>query len=97
MTYQGNPKHKEPWQPGRRGSLCPRDVDLTLAQQLLDGSIHVGAARFAAWQGQAFCAREHQPDTWHGYPVQWHEVPPPVRNQWVCCGLVSRSDIRDKW
>lgn len=27
LTYEPNPKHKEPWQRGARGSLCPRDAD----------------------------------------------------------------------
>jgi len=94
MTYEGNPKHKEPWQPGRRGSLCPRSVDARVAQQLLEESVPVGSARYAIWQGQPFCAREHGPGLWHGYPVGWHEVPPAVRNDWIQSGLVTRSQIR---
>jgi len=27
LNYVPNPKHKEPWQRGRRGSLCPREID----------------------------------------------------------------------
>ena len=25
--YVSNPRHKAPWQPGARGTQCPRDVD----------------------------------------------------------------------
>lgn len=27
LLYEPNPKHKEPWQRGARGSLCPKDAD----------------------------------------------------------------------
>jgi hypothetical protein len=27
LTYEPNPKHKEPWQRGARGTLCPREAD----------------------------------------------------------------------
>lgn len=97
LTYEGNPKHKEPWQPGRRGSLCPREIDMSAAQELLEGSVAVGAARYSAWQGRAFCAREHRTGLWHGYPVAWHEVPPSVREEWVRSGIVVKSQIRKNW
>ena len=38
MRYESNPKHKEPWQRGRRGTLCPSDIDQAIARQLLEGS-----------------------------------------------------------
>src|SRR6266487_4452398 len=83
MVYEGNPKHKHPWQPGRKGSLCPSSITLPQAQELLEGSVVRGSARFAVLSGQAYCAREHRSDRWHGYPVQWHEVPPDVQATWV--------------
>ena len=83
MEYEGNPKHKEPWQRGRRGSLCPKDVDLTLAQKLLDASIVAGEKRFAAHEGKAYCAMEHGAGLWHGFPVGWGEVPPDSRNDLI--------------
>jgi len=97
MTYEGSPKHREPWQPGRRGSLCPREIELHEAQRLLAGSVCVGAARYATWRGQAFCAREHRTGFWHGYPVAWREVPPVVRLEWVRSRLVSKSEVRKNW
>jgi hypothetical protein len=97
VKYEGNPKHKHPWQHGRRGSLCPKEIGLDLAQALLAGSVTSGAARFATHGGQAFCAREHGADLWHGYPVGWREVPPEIRSEWVRSGLISRQDIRRNW
>lgn len=97
MTYEGNPKHKEPWQPGRRGSLCPASITIDVAQQLLDGSVAVGAARYATAEGIAFCAHEHRPGAWHGYPVGWREVPAPLRIDWIASGALRRSDVRKNW
>ena len=58
MRYFGNPKHKEPWQPGRKGSLCPSrrkmpDLD---PQKLLESSELCGAKRYAVFEGLAFAA-----------------------------------------
>ena len=38
VRYEPNPKHREPWQRGRRGALCQPDTDPALAQQLLANS-----------------------------------------------------------
>lgn len=95
--YEGISKHKHPWQPGRRGSLCPKEIPCQQAQDLLLTSVLVGAARFATHGGQAFCAREHHPGVWHGYPVGWREVPPKVRIEWIRAGLISRRQVKDNW
>lgn len=50
-TYEGNPKHKHPWQPGRRGSLCPKEIGLARAQELLAGSVEIDAVRYATHEG----------------------------------------------
>jgi hypothetical protein len=50
--YQGNRKQKEPWQRGRRGSLCG-PVDEALAAQLLADSVLVDEKRFATHDGRA--------------------------------------------
>ena len=57
MRYEGSVKHKEPWQPGRRGTLCPASVDRRAAQRLLDASAPVDDARYAVHEGRAYCAR----------------------------------------
>jgi hypothetical protein len=98
LRYKGNPKHKEPWQPGRRGSLCPPDVDQALAQGLLDQSELDGAKRYATHDGRAFCGQsEDDGRHWHGYPVGWVEVPESLRQRFVRRGVVKRSDIKRNW
>ena len=97
LIYEGNPKHKAPWEGGRRGSLCPRDVSVREAQRLLDASLLHVNARYATRDGVAFCAREHGPGLWHGYPVGWREVPPHLRRNWQREGLVRNSDIKRNW
>ncbi len=97
MKYEGNPKHKEPWQRGRRGSLCPKEVHLPLAQKLLDSSRLEGEKRFAAHDGKAYCAMEHRDGLWHGFPVGWSEVPPAARNELMQQGYVTRHDIKHNW
>jgi hypothetical protein len=94
--YEPNPKHKEPWQRGRRGSLCPPMED-GAAQELLGGSDLEGGKRFACREGKAYCAQEHLPGRWHGYPVGWREVPPKLRGKWLEKGIVSRADMRRHW
>ncbi|MEA3410183.1 MAG: hypothetical protein U9R74_01435 [Pseudomonadota bacterium] len=97
MKYEGNPKHKDPWQRGRRGSLCPKEIDSKLAQDLLRRSEVAGRKRFAAHEGKAFCAMAHREGLWHGYPVGWSEVPPSVRDLLVRKGQVTRREIRQHW
>jgi hypothetical protein len=99
MTYEGNPKHREPWQPGRKGSLCPRDITTKQAQELLLGSVQDGNKRYGTLAGKAFCAHQHDvtKDLWHGHPVAWVEVPGPVIRQFKNNGLIANSDISRYW
>lgn len=39
MRYEPNPKHKYPWQPGKKGSLCPWFSESEI-HNLLAGSIY---------------------------------------------------------
>jgi hypothetical protein len=74
MRYEPNPKHKAPWQPGLKGSLCPQDLTEDARQQLLEASApdpNGGNARYATDGRRAFCAQSHGDDAWHGYPVGW--------------------------
>ena len=96
LRYVPNSKHSDPWQPGRRGSLCPREVR-PLANDLLNGSEVDGYKRYALHAGKAYCAQEHRPGLWHGYPVGWVEVPERLRRKWRAEGKVSRHDIRRYW
>ena len=93
MAYESNPKHSEPWQRGRRGSLCPEEVR-GIAADLLAGSEPVEARRYAVFGGKEFCAQEHRPGVWHGYPVGWKEVPPELRGRWRRQGRVRNRDIK---
>lgn len=92
VRYEPNPKHK-PAAPGRRGARCPRDVD---ADRLLQNSTPHRKKRYATDGRQAFCAQSHDlnGDLWHGYPVNWEEVPPTVVNDWVAAGAVTRRTVR---
>ena len=93
MEYKSNQKHSEPWQRGRRGSLCPKEVR-GIAAELLDGSELVETRRYAIHDGKAYCAQEDRPGIWHGYPVGWKEVPHQLRLRWRRQRLVSNRDIK---
>ncbi len=97
LVYEPNPKHKEPWQRGARGSLCPKDADgpALLAKSQADPR-HLGK-RYATDGHRAYCGQEHRPGQWHGYPVSWREVPPAIRVGLVTEYKVSKRDIREYW
>ena len=97
MRYESNPKHKDPRQPGCRGTLCPKEVDLSIARQLLEGSELEGGKRYAVHEGRAYCAQQHRPDLWHGYPIGWEDVPEHLRRRWLREGRVRRRDIKRHW
>jgi hypothetical protein len=97
MRYEGSLKHKEPWQRGRRGALCPPEIDAAGAQQMLTESELSDQTRYAVREGRAFCARQHAPDVWHGYPVGWVRVPERLRRKWLDEQRVRRRDIRTHW
>jgi hypothetical protein len=94
---EANPKHKEPWQPGRKGSLCPRWTT-EAAQHLLDQSVVApDGKRFATAQGIAFTGQQHRAGFWHGYPIPWFEVPEVIRRRGIEEGIVKRKAIKESW
>jgi hypothetical protein len=97
MQYEPNPKHKEPWQRGARGSLCPAGADgpALLAESEPDPGRP--ARRYATDGTRAYCGHEHMPGRWHGFPLEWRAVPAPIRNSWLAQGRVSKRGIRDYW
>lgn len=97
MQYEGNRKHKDPMQPGRRGTLCPPEIDHKIARNLLKNSRSDGEQRYAVHEGRAYCASEHETGKWHGWLVGWVEVPESIRNAWKKDGRVKRSEIRKFW
>lgn len=92
MRYEPNPKHK-PAAPGRRGSRCRRNADPV---SLLENSTVHGKKRYATDGRQAFCAQCHdlEGDRWHGYPVNWEEVPPTIVSDWIAARTVTRRTVR---
>jgi len=96
LKYESNPKHTEPWQPGRKGSICDTAVR-PHASLLLRSSELEGDKRFAVFDGKAYCAQEHSPGCWHGYPVGWVEVPPRVRTVWRRQGKITKRSLKQNW
>lgn len=97
LRYTPNPKHKEPWQPGRRGSLCPSDIGRECASRLLQDSLQHGRHRYAVKDGRAFAGQQDGTGAWHGYPVGWVEVPAPIRQRFHEMGVVDRRAIHRYW
>ncbi|MGH3870516.1 MAG: hypothetical protein ACRDSR_03210 [Pseudonocardiaceae bacterium] len=91
LTYEPNPKHKPIPIPGRHGSICPSGAN---GARLLSQSDLVGKKRYATDGKNAYCAQQHAPGKWHGYPVGWEEVPPRLVAQWVAAEKVQRQEIR---
>jgi len=96
MRYRSNSKHSEPWQRGRKGSLCAPQIR-PLAQTLLEQSLQVGDKRYALHEGKAYCGQAEAEDVWHGYPVGWMEVPEPVIRQWITEGRLTRRQVKRHW
>ncbi len=98
MEYTPNPKHKEPWQRGRRGSLCPPEITKEVAIELLTASVKSGQGRYSPHLGRPYKAlRNAETDSWHGFPVAWVEVPESIWRAWLKQGKVKRSEIREYW
>jgi hypothetical protein len=93
LTYEPNPKHKPIPTPGRHGSMCPPYAD---GQALLRSSDLHGHKRYATDGANAYCAQQHDAirEAWHGYPVDWDEVPPPLVTQWIAEDKVERRTVR---
>lgn len=98
--YEKNDKHKRGasgdgpprWFPSR-DSLCPDDIDMILARELLDEAVDGrcaahpdGRALFALHDGgfyKAYCSEVRQTpkgleEVWHGYPVRRELVPTQI-------------------
>lgn len=94
MRYIGNPKHSDPWQPGKRGSLCPKEVK-PHAQELLDGSIPYGNQRYAIFNGVPYEGQsDNSGEDWHGYPVGIAKVPEDVLKTWLESGSITNKMIK---
>ncbi len=92
--YEPNDKHKKPWQRGRKGSLCPPELDREAVKTLLRESVPWEKQRYVCKDGRFYCAKEHAKGRWHGHPVSWREVPEPIRREWLREGRIRRADLR---
>lgn len=97
--YTANPKHKEPWQRGRRGALCGDALGVALFKASSPDPSNPN--RRWATDGRRFYAAQssrHQDAEgnlhWHGYPVGAVEVPTAVMRSWVAQSIVSRRASR---
>src|SRR5438128_2333683 len=97
LRYEPNPKHKEPWQRGARGSLCPPDADTAALLAASEADPGHPGKRFATDGRRAYCGHEHSPGCWHGFPVEWRNVPARIRNAWLEARRVSKRDVKDLW
>lgn len=96
LVYIGNPKHKDPWQRGRRGSLCPPEISQEDAQKMLSDSYLHGRHRYAVRAGVIYKA-QGKDGRWHGYPEAWRRVDCSIRNHFVKSKLVRKSDLSKHW
>ncbi|GHV40237.1 hypothetical protein FACS1894187_20990 [Synergistales bacterium] len=101
LIYKGNAKHKEPWQPGRKGSLCPsvKKMPGLDPQRLLNSGMSYKNKIYSVYEGIAFAAHceGEMPNgntLWHGFPVPWNSVPEDICNQWLKNNVVSKKQIR---
>jgi hypothetical protein len=96
LIYESNPKHSDPWQIGKKGSPCEREIR-PLAARLLRESVLWQGKRYAVHDGRAYCAQEHLPNRWHGYPVGWVDVPAKLVREWVRDGRLRNHDRKKYW
>ena len=97
LVYTPNPKHKTPWQPGRKGSLCPKDITLKRAQEMLNESFSHKKQRYSVDSGRVFIGKQDNQGGWHGYPAGWVEVPESVRQHFENAGIVRKRDFSRNW
>lgn len=97
LLYTGSEKHRDPRQPGKRGSLCPPAISIETAQAMMLDSLEFGGARYAVHEGHLYEARDDGHGHWHGYPVGWVEVSETVRAHFRKSGLVKNRDLGRFW
>ena len=80
-----------------RGSLCPRHADGPALLAASQPDPANPGKRYATDGERAYCAQEHGPDVWHGFPVDWRTVPPKLRTTWLQSGLVTKRSVKENW
>lgn len=97
LRYEANPKHKEPWQRGAKGSLCPQDADGSALLAASETDPEQPGKRYATDGARAYCGHEHLPGRWHGFPIEWRAVPAKIRKAWLTEGRVTKRAVREHW
>jgi hypothetical protein len=101
--YEPSPRHKRHPARGRKGRICPDDVDghKLFQQSILDPNSN--RRRFATDGNRAFMGRcTDEPDAlsddrdvlWHGYQVEWGRVPADVQRHWVATQQIQAPNFR---
>jgi len=97
LKYEPNAKHKEPWQRGARGSLCPRHADGPALLAASEADPANPGRRYATDGVRSYCAYSHAPGRRHSFPVEWRKVPPKLRTAWLERGWVSKRSVKENW
>ena len=98
-VYEANPKHKHSPTPGRRGTLCPRNVDGAVLFATAIADPRNARQRFNILDGEAYRALTTNmvdaagEDVWHGHPLPLEDVPVAVQRQWIVDGHLSRLKL----
>jgi hypothetical protein len=101
-TYVASPRHKQPWQPGARGTLCPAGVDGVELFRTATANPNNPRKRYNTDGEQAYCAHpsvknlddDEQDVMWHGFPIEWRAVPPAVQRIWIEEGRITKLRMR---
>jgi hypothetical protein len=101
--YEPSPRHKRHPARGRKGRVCPDDVDgyKLFQQSILDTNSN--RRRYATDGSRAFMGRcTDEPDAlhgdrdvlWHGYQVEWGRVPADIQRYWVATQQIQAPNFR---
>jgi hypothetical protein len=90
LRYVPSSKHKSVPTQGVKGTICPEDVDLGRAQELLEASVpDTGRKRWATDGDRFFAAHPDGAGGWHGWPEPVERVPVEILRAWRAAGKVS--------
>lgn len=89
--YTNYRRHKAPdgW-----GSLCPDDVQVPWAQDLLDTGVEVAGDVYNVDGEMCYRAQTHDVDKWHGHPIPWSRLPNAARRALISTGRLTDTDWR---
>jgi hypothetical protein len=80
------------------GGRCARKMQTDLAAfAASDIDPRHPGKRYATDGNRAYCGQEHLPGRWHGYPVQWKEVPRAIWRQSLAENRVNKRSLKENW